>query len=62
MMGVDRPLLILFISVAKTWRYHSWIETEPSFSNSDFLSLLKSVLQGYAYIGKINSLTTIGKT
>ena len=40
MRGVDRPSLIL---VAKTWRFRSWIETEPSFSNKslndDYLSL-----------------------
>ena len=44
MRGVDRLLLVLYISVAaKTWRFHSWIETELSFSNNslndDFLSL-----------------------
>ena len=43
MRGVDRPLLILYISVAKTWRFRSWIETEPPFCykslNDDCLSL-----------------------
>ena len=33
MRSVDRPLLILYISVAKTWIFRSWIETKPSFSN-----------------------------
>ena len=41
--GIDRPLLILYISVAKTRRFHSWIKTKPSFSNhslnNDCLSL-----------------------
>ena len=31
MRGVDRPLLILYISVAKTWIFSSWIETEQLF-------------------------------
>ena len=45
MRGVDRLLLISsYIAVAaKTWRFHSWIETELYFSNNslndDFLSL-----------------------
>ena len=43
MRGVNRPLLILYISVAKTWRFRLWIKTEPSFSNNslndDCLSL-----------------------
>ena len=41
--GIDRPLLILYISVAKTQGFHSWIKTKPSFSNhslnNDCLSL-----------------------
>ena len=32
MRGADRPVLIIYISVTKTWRCRSWIVTEPSFS------------------------------
>ena len=38
MRGVGRPLLILYISLAKTWRLRSWIETKPSFSNDSLNS------------------------
>ena len=34
MRGVDRLLLILYISVAKTCRFRSWIEAEKSFFNN----------------------------
>ena len=34
MRGADRPVLIIYISVTKTWRCRSWIVTEPSFSNN----------------------------
>ena len=33
-VSVARSLLSLYDSVAKTWRFRSWIETEPSFSNN----------------------------
>ena len=43
MRGADRPLLILYTSMAKTWRFRLLSETEPSFSNNslndDCLSL-----------------------
>ena len=30
----DRSFFILYISVARIWRFRLWTETEPSFSNS----------------------------
>ena len=30
----DKPFFILYISVARIWRFWLWTETEPSFSNN----------------------------
>ena len=30
----DKPFFILYISVARIWRFRWWTETEPSFSNN----------------------------
>ena len=48
MRGLDRPLLILYVSIAKAWRFRSRIETELSFSDN---SLNINSLNDSLYIG-----------
>ena len=51
MKDVHRPLLILYISAAKTWRFRSWFKTEPTFSNN---SLNDDRLSMYIVLGHIS--------